>query len=76
MGARMPIAKYFADGDFTVEQQRTLELAFSYTLHRLNLVDRNDPVCEIVARKIVDAGKDDCRDATSLTERVMRHFEV
>ena len=72
----MPFAKYFANGDFTVGQKRTLELVFSYTLHRLNLVDRNDPVSEIVARKIVDAGKDNCGDATALTEKVMRHFQV
>jgi hypothetical protein len=73
-GAVMPIAKYLAGGGFTLEQRRTLELAFNETLRRLKLVDRNDPVCDIVARRVVDAGKQDCSCPESISERAMLHF--
>ena len=60
----MPITRLLIGTDFTPEQQRVLELAFSNTLRMLNLVDRNDPICEIVARKVIEIG------ATGITDDV------
>ena len=36
------------------EEVERLNRAYTFTLKSLSLVDRNDPVCEIVARKIIE----------------------
>ena len=50
----MPINRLFREGKFKPEEVERLNRAFIFTMHHLDLVDRNDPVCEIVARKVID----------------------
>jgi hypothetical protein len=52
----MPIQKLLATGDFTPEQRHVFELAFNSSLGKLGLVDRDDPICEMVAKKIIEIG--------------------
>jgi hypothetical protein len=58
----MPIDRLFRDGKVKPEDLERLNRAFSFTLRSLSLVDRNDPVCEIVARKVIEI------DATGIHE--------
>ncbi|WP_456814916.1 hypothetical protein [Bradyrhizobium sp. USDA 4529] len=37
-------------------------------LHSMGLVDRNDPLCEIVARKVIEIGKTGALDAKGVAE--------
>jgi hypothetical protein len=39
-----------------------LKQAFNLALNGLHLIDRGDPICEIVARKIIEIGLDGTRD--------------
>jgi hypothetical protein len=39
-----------------------LKQAFNLALNGLHLVDRSDPICEIVARKIIEIGLDGIRN--------------
>jgi len=57
-----------AESDLTPEQRDVLELAFNHTLRRLNLADRNDPICEMVARKIIEIGASGVSNAVAITE--------
>jgi hypothetical protein len=41
----MPINRLFRGGKIKPEEVERLNRAFTFTLYRLNLVDRNDPVC-------------------------------
>ena len=50
----MPINRLFMDGKIRPEEVERLSRAYTFTLKSLSLVDRNDPVCEIVARKIIE----------------------
>jgi hypothetical protein len=50
------------------KQRHVLELAFNDTLRKLNLVNRGDPICEIVARKVIEIGSDGASDAAAITE--------
>lgn len=70
----MPITRLLSDSDFAPEQRHVLELAFNSTLRRLNLVDRNDPVCEIVARRLINVHKRGVTDAVALTEVTIREI--
>jgi len=50
----MSINKLFRDGKIKPDEVERLNRAYTFTLRSLSLVDRNDPVCEIIARKIVE----------------------
>jgi hypothetical protein len=64
----MPIIRLLTDSDFTPEQRPVIELAFNNTLHKLGLVDRNDPVCEIVARKVIEVGASGVTNAFAIAQ--------
>jgi hypothetical protein len=53
-GAARAINRRLRAGKIKLEEVERLNRAFAVTLHRLNLVDRGDPVCEIVARRVID----------------------
>jgi len=50
----MPINRLFREGKIRPDDVERLNQAFSFTLSALGLVDRNDAICEIVARKIIE----------------------
>jgi hypothetical protein len=68
----MPINRLFRDGKIKPEEVERLNRAFAVTLRSLSLVDRDDPVCEIVARKVIEidaAGTHDPAEIASLAVR-------
>ena len=72
----MPIQKLLATGEFTAEQQNACALAFHSTLGRLGLVDRNDPLCEMIARKIIEIEASGTGSAAAITELALKHFQA
>jgi hypothetical protein len=61
----MPINRLLKEGKFTPEEAERLNRAFALALSLLGLLDRNDPICEMVARKIIEiygAGTQDPRE--------------
>jgi hypothetical protein len=52
----MPINRLLKDSKLTPEQIERLNKAYTFTLHSLSLVDRNDPLTELVARKVIEIG--------------------
>ncbi len=72
----MLINRLLLDTDLTPEQRHVLELAYNAALRKLALVDRspNDPVCEIVARKIIEIGTGGVTNAIAITELATRQL--
>jgi hypothetical protein len=70
----MPITPLLTKSEFTPEQRHVLELAFNDTLRKLNLVDRNDPICEIVARKVIEIGSSGASNALAITQIAVRQL--
>jgi hypothetical protein len=70
----MPIQKLLATADFTTEQRHVFELAFNNTLRKLSLVDRDDPLCEMIAKRVVEAGLTGPCNAVAITELVLKDF--
>jgi hypothetical protein len=64
----MPIARLLANSDVSLEQRSVLESAFAATLRKLNLVDRNDPICEMVARKVMEIAAAGGKSAAEISE--------
>jgi hypothetical protein len=52
----MPIRRLLKDDKFEPEQVAVLTRAFDLALNALYLIDRDDPICEIVARKLSRSG--------------------
>jgi hypothetical protein len=58
----MPINRVLEGQSFGPEDLRVLNDAYADALRALHLVDRNDPLTEIVAKKIVEVGQGPIRD--------------
>jgi hypothetical protein len=71
----MPIRRLLKDGVNPEEVER-LDRAFAFTLKSLHLVDRNDPVCDIVARKVVDIDATGIRDPREITNLAAKQLGI
>ena len=64
----MPISRLLKDAAFEAEHCRAMALAFEEVLTDLGLVDRADPLCELVAIKIVGLARQGVDDPQRLRE--------
>lgn len=71
----MPIGRLLSENDYSPEQRRILEMAFNDALKKLNLVDRDDPICEIVARKVIEVGTSGITDPSSISEIALQQLD-
>ncbi|MGY4317239.1 hypothetical protein [Bradyrhizobium sp. JR3.5] len=51
----MPINRLLKIGKYTQEEIELLNKAFDLALRSMGLVDRNDPLCEMIARRVIEA---------------------
>jgi len=58
------------------EEIAILTDAYERTLRALNLVDRNDPITQLIAGKIIELGQRGVRDAKKLTELAIKELGV
>ena len=70
----MPNTRLLEDNRFTPERRHVIELAFNNTLRKLDLVDRNDPICELVARKIIAISDSGVTNASAIAEIAYRQL--
>ncbi|MEY9178785.1 hypothetical protein ABIG06_000491 [Bradyrhizobium sp. USDA 326] len=71
----MPITSLITDG-FEPEQRHVLELAFNAALRRIGLVDRKDPICDIVAQRMIAVHRRGVTEAVTLCEITIREIGV
>lgn len=72
----MPINRILRDGTFKPEEVERLNRAFTFTLCSLHLVDRNDPVCEIVARKVIEIDAAGTHDPHEISKLVTKQLGI
>jgi hypothetical protein len=68
----MPINRRFRDGEIKTEDVERLDRAFTFTLRSLSLVDRDDPVCEIVALKVIEINAAGVRDPQDIARLAVK----
>jgi hypothetical protein len=68
----MPIRRLLAGSKLGTDEIEILTRAFDKALRLLQLVDRNDPLTEMVARKIIEAGAGAIRDPAEIAKRAIR----
>jgi hypothetical protein len=70
----VPLDRLLKRRGIGAEDSERLRQAFNLALNGLHLVDRNDPVCEIVARKILEIGLDGTRDPQEIAVLTIRQL--
>ncbi len=73
-GGIVPIAQLLPAGAFGPEAVKAMTTAFEETLRELELLDHNDPLTEIVARKIIEGARLGVRDPIRLRELAVARF--
>ena len=66
----MPINRLLK-GKRTPEEIELLNKAFNHALHLLGVVDRNDPLCDMVARKVIEIGATAISEPREIAEMVV-----
>jgi hypothetical protein len=57
-----------------LEDSEILKQAFNLALNGLYLVDRNDPICEMVARKIIEVGLNGTRNPQEIAALTIKQL--
>ena len=70
----MPIERLLKKHGTGSEDTERLREAFNLALRGLHLVDRNDPICEIVARKVIEIGLDDTRNPQEIAAQTIKQL--
>jgi hypothetical protein len=53
-----------------------LTTAYEKTLHAIGLVDRNDPLAEMIAKKIIEIAQTGVRDPAKLSALAIKELEL
>ncbi|MCA6121255.1 hypothetical protein J6500_04950 [Bradyrhizobium sp. WSM 1704] len=64
----MPINRLLAAEKYPPEKIECLTKAFNLALGRMGLVDRDDPLCELVARKVLEVAETSPGDPKQIAE--------
>ena len=67
--------RVFRNSKLGPEEIKRLELAFKYALRSLCLVGRDDPLTDMVAKKIIEVGAIE-RDPSKVSAIVIRQFRM
>jgi hypothetical protein len=70
----MPINRLLEDKKLTPEEMARSNAAYSYVLRSLSLVDRNDPLTEMIARKVIEIGATET-DPAKISQRAVIFFK-
>jgi hypothetical protein len=66
--------RQFIKGELISAEFNRLNIASARSLRLLELVDRSDPVSDIVAKKVVDVGTSGLTDPQKIADAVASHF--
>jgi hypothetical protein len=70
----MTIRRLLKDSKLNAEETERLYLAYKRALRSLHLVDRSDPIAELVAKKIIEIGIAGVRDPAEICKVAVRQL--
>jgi hypothetical protein len=71
----MPIGRLLKDSKLVQDEIKRLNAAYTYALRSLSVVDRNDPLTEMLARKIIEVGATES-DPAKISEIAIKRLRV
>ncbi|MGY3591618.1 L-serine deaminase [Bradyrhizobium sp. USDA 4341] len=72
----MPIDRLLQGSKLRPEEIERLSLAYARTLPSLCLVDRDDPIAEIVAKKVIEIGASGVSDAAEISKLAVEQLGI
>lgn len=72
----MPIRRLLEGSTLGTDEVEILTRAFDQALRLLSVVDRNDPLTETIARKIVEIGVSVTRDSTEIAKATIKKLNI
>ena len=72
----MPIYRLLQNVPMGPDEIARLTTAYEETLRTIGLVDRNDPITEMIARKIIEIGQSGVRDPMLLSELTIKEMGI
>jgi hypothetical protein len=72
----MPLDRLLREGSFAQDDIDCMSAAYEATLAKLQLKDRADPVCEIVAKKIIEIVRNGEHDPHRITDRAIAELGI
>jgi hypothetical protein len=72
----MPINRLLKDRKLRTDEVDRLNRAFEQALRSLHLVDRNDPLTDLVARKIIEIGAGGVSDPAEIAKRAVDELGI
>ena len=72
----MPINRLLRDGKLAPEQAERLNRALKLVLGVLHLVDRNDPLTDLIAKKVIEVGATGVDDPSEISDIVIKHLRI
>jgi len=73
---KMPVKRLLQSSKLPPADIENLNKAFCKALRALDLVNHNDPIAEMVARKIIAIGATGVRDPAMISEIAIRRFKT
>jgi hypothetical protein len=70
----MPIQRLLQNLELEAEDITRLVTAYEETLRALRLVDRTDPIADLVARKVIEIGLSGDRDAAEISNLAVKQL--
>jgi hypothetical protein len=70
----MPIQRLLKNSQLEPDRVKALNCAFTLALRSLGLVDRNDPICDLVAQEVIDIGAHGMRDPQEIAKAVVDRY--
>ena len=72
----MPINRLLMDGKFKPEEIERLNRAYVLALRSLHLVERNDPLTELIARKVIEIGATGMLDPVDIAKIAVKRTGI
>ena len=72
----MPVKRLLAGNQLEPEEVEILTAAFNRALRSLGLVDRNDPLTELIAREVIEIGATGVRDSVEICKIAIRRLRI
>ncbi|OSJ22119.1 hypothetical protein BSZ19_46880 [Bradyrhizobium japonicum] len=72
----MPIYRLLQNKPLGPEEISRLTAAYEQALQGIGLVDRNDPIAEMIAKKIIEIGQTGVRDPADIAALAIKELRV
>jgi hypothetical protein len=72
----MPIRRLLAGSELGANEIEILTKAFDQAMRSLSLVDRNDPLTELLARNIIEVGATDVHNPAEIANEAIKKLGI